>query len=311
MKKILLASTALVGFAGAAAAEVSVSGYAEAGITGGSGAETEFHQDIEVTFTMTGETDGGLSFGTSVQLDEGGTGGAGTVTTDDQGVAIFISGDFGTVTLGDTDGALDWALTEAGNVANPGSIADDETSHAGYFGSYRDGDYDGQIVRYNNTIGDFGFAISVEMDDSGVRDSGYAVGFKYAADLGGTTLNFGLGYQDTDTRNATGISVTAAMDSGLSAGFTYTQLDGGTPAQNGNHMGIGFGYSMDAISVHANYGKFDYDDGSEAEGYGISAAYDLGGGLSAHLGLGDSSTKSAAGVSGSSDSFSLGLAMSF
>jgi outer membrane protein OmpU len=309
MKKILLASTALVGFAGAAAAEVSVTGAAEAGITGGSGAETQFHQDIEVTFTMTGESDGGLSFGASVQLDEGGTTGAGTVTTDDQGYAIFLSGDFGTVTLGDTDGALDWALTEAGNVANPGSIADDETGHSGYFGSYLDGSYDGQIVRYNNTIGDFGFAISVEMDDSGASDNGYAVGFKYSADLGGTTLNFGLGYQDTATRNATGFSVTAALDSGLTAGFTYTELDGGTTAQNGNHMGIG--YSMDAISVHANYGKFDYDDGSEAEGFGISAAYDLGGGLSAHLGLGDSSTKSAAGVSGSSDSFSLGLAMSF
>jgi hypothetical protein len=42
--------------------------------------------------------------------------------------------------------------------------------------------------------------------------------------------------------------------------------------------------------VHANYGEFDYDTGSpisaDRDGYGLSAAYDFGGGLSAHIGYG-------------------------
>ena len=134
MKKVLLASTALVGFAGAAAAEVTITGSAEMGIYGGSEIETQFFQDLDVTFSMSGETDGGLSFGASVDLDES----DGSATTgvsgafepnDDGGATIFVSGGFGTVTMGDTDGAMDWALTDAGNMGNPGTLADDETTH--------------------------------------------------------------------------------------------------------------------------------------------------------------------------------------
>ncbi len=69
MKKILLATTALVGFAGAAAAEITMSGYAEMGIAGGDGPgiETQFHQDWQINFDLVGETDGGLSFGAHMQ----------------------------------------------------------------------------------------------------------------------------------------------------------------------------------------------------------------------------------------------------
>ncbi len=76
MKKLLLASTALVAMAGAAKAEVALSGFAEIGIFGssegfriGTGGD-EFHTDIDVTFSMTGETDTGLTFGASIdQID--------------------------------------------------------------------------------------------------------------------------------------------------------------------------------------------------------------------------------------------------
>jgi outer membrane protein OmpU len=59
---------------------------------------------------------------------------------------------------------------------------------------------------------------------------------------------------------------------------------------------------MDAISLHANYGEYD----SGASGFGLAAAYDLGGGASLNLGYGSSDV---GGVS--SDTWSFGLAMSF
>ena len=68
---------------------------------------TQFHTDVEVTFSMSGETDNGLSFGGSVQLDEAGA----ADPADDGGSAFFVSGAFGTLTVGDTDGALDFAMT--------------------------------------------------------------------------------------------------------------------------------------------------------------------------------------------------------
>ena len=72
MKKILFASTALVATAGVAAAEVTISGYAEMGIFNPSteDAETQFFTDLDVTFTMSGEADNGLVFGATIDLDE-------------------------------------------------------------------------------------------------------------------------------------------------------------------------------------------------------------------------------------------------
>ena len=337
MKKVLFATTALVATAGVAAADVTLSGSAEMGIIGGdrlgnagdaSGVapvtdDVQFFTDIDVTFTMSGTTDNGLTFGASIDLDEvDGDEAATNNNADDGGIAIFVSGNFGTVTMGDTDGALDWALTEAGNIGNPGSIDDAETEHAGYLGSYGDGagDGDGQILRYDNTFGDFGIAISVEQAEdttagfsSGVvgpasDDTGYAIGFRYNAELGGVDLALGLGYQTADIggvdQNIVGVSVAATFAGGLEAGIQYSDWENrdGTLGNDDDHIGIGVGYSFDAFSIHANYGEFD----SGAQGFGLAAAYDLGGGAGVHLGYGSSDANGF-----DTDFWSLGVAMSF
>ncbi|RLJ51909.1 outer membrane protein OmpU [Litoreibacter meonggei] len=325
MKKILIASTALVSTAGLAAADVALSGRAEMGVyqynaafAAAKGAanpgDPQFFTDIDVTFTMSGETDNGLTFGASVDLDEGGNQAATKNNSDDGGATIFISGGFGTVTMGDTDGALDWALTDAGNVGNPGSIADDETTHAGYNGAYLDGGNDGQILRWDYTSGAWGVAVSLE-DDNGSNavntGIGYAIGFKYALDLSGTTVNFGLGHQRaadgapgtaTDAK-ATGVSVSATFANGLAAGIEYTDM---TNSVFDKHIGVGVGYTTGAISVHANYGKYDgVVAANDQKGFGLAAAYDLGGGAVAHFGYG--SGKVGAGPTQKSASIGLGL----
>lgn len=328
MKKVLLTSTALVAFAGAASAEVSLSGSAEMGIVGGEGVDTQFIQSIDVRFSMTGETDGGLTFGATIDLDDAlDMSNAATDTIDETGFSdftVFISGNFGTVTMGDTDGAMDWALTEAGNVGNPGSINDAETAHLGYVGSYLDGDYDGQILRYDNTFGDFGVAVSVEQPLMGGEsdfDTGYALGLKYNAALGGFDIALGLGYQSIDgdsltapnlgasgVEDALGFSATTTFDNGLSAGLTYVVYGGISGFEDVTHTAVGFGYQIDAVSLHMNYGVLDSDDwGDEISGFGIAAAYDLGGGASVNFGYSDSDD----GSDTDYDTYSLGLVMSF
>jgi len=346
MKKILFATTALVATAGVASADVALSGWAEMGIYGGDSVNEGFFQDIDVTFTMSGTTDNGLTFGASVDLDENGA----FTPEDDGGATIFISGDFGTVTMGDTDGALDWAMTEAW-VGNAGSLADDETSHAGAMGAYGDGAYDGQILRYNYSVGDFGVAVSVEMDDTGLRDAGYAIGFRYGMDLGGADLSLGLGYQtfqqvgianprrpiiagiEHRTVNALpdvlaldvdiiGVSAAVTTSYGLSAAIQYSvwdisgpmdrvRVDGSGIAATSHevtHVGVGIGYEFDAFTVSANWGQFDSDVIGEQSGYGLAAAYDLGGGLGLHVGYGFSDPF---GVQDDIQTWSFGAAMSF
>ncbi|SNS56936.1 outer membrane protein OmpU [[Luteovulum] sphaeroides subsp. megalophilum] len=336
MKQILLATTALVMTAGVAAAEISFSGYAEMGIVGGgddagdrgghTGGEVEFHNDLNLIVTMTSETDTGLAFGASVEIskDEGDSNG--NFSADNE--AAFISGAFGTLTMGEIDGAMDWAITE--NVGNPGSIGDDETEHAGYFGAFGDGVFDNQIARYEYSFGDFGVAISAELEDDYYDEDGvfigegkgdnYAVGLKYKGDFGGFGMGFGLGYQKTSIYDAgldavkignvelLGASVTADFNNGFVAGIAYTDIDAEDEA-DGNHLGLSAGYTTGAFEIGANYGQFDIDGADKVKGYGIAAAYDLGGGLKAHVGYGDSDYGN--GIEGDFETYSVGVSMSF
>lgn len=335
MKQILLATTALVMTAGVAAAEITFSGSAEMGVVGGgddateraghTGGNTEFHNDFMLKVAATGETDTGLSFGVSVEIqkDEGNSNG--NFAADNE--AFFISGAYGTLTMGEIDGAMDWALTE--NVGNPGSIADDETEHAGYFGAYGDGAYDDQIARYDYSFGDFGVAISAELDDADTVSNGYAIGLKYAADMGGVGLGLGLGYQSLETTDAIfpgnledfldlgfggagdvdmlGASITADFNNGFVAGLAYTDIDVEGDA-DGDHLGLSAGYTTGAFEIGANYGVFDFD-GDKAKGWGIAAAYDLGGGLKVHGGYGDSDL--GGNDDGDYETYSVGVSMAF
>ena len=332
MKKILLASTALVGFAGAAAAEVSLTGYAEMGIFGGDDVETQFHNDVVINFNFSGSTDNGLEFGGKVQLDD--TNGSDAINGapgyDDE--AFWVSGAFGKVTLGETDGAFDWALSE---IYTGTSLFDDHSTHAGaYWFTGLDGNYDNQIVRYEYSFGAFGVAISAEMDDDintgtagdGVTaDTSWALGGKWADNVSGVDVGLGVGVQDNGTNTVWGLSASAGFSNGFSAALGYADLDGvvshsnttaGVTALADDWWGLGVAYTTGDLTVGANYGSYDTDLG-DFSGFGLVANYNLGGGAVLMAGYGSSDVPAAAsGAIGSfngngEDTFSLGIGLSF
>ena len=306
MKKILFATTALVASAGfAAAGEVKLTGYAEIGITGGDAftgftGETQYHSDMDVSFHLSGETDNGLTFGAKIDLDEV----AGGIPTGyNNGAvkqAVWVKGAFGSITLGDTDGALDWAMQEVGMGT---SLGDEHTSHVGYNGnSGLDGDYGGEVLRYDNTFGDFGVALSANIDDTGVGDVAYGIGVKYNAALGGVNLGLGLGYQDDGVNDIWGVSVDAKMDNGFRAILNYSDH---SSLAVGTHYGIGLGYQKDALLVTVNYGNFD---DINQDSYGFAVNYDLGGGATVMAGYGSDLDPTTAG---DQSKWSIGLGLSF
>lgn len=310
MKKILLATTALVGFAGAAAAEVALTGYAEIGIAGGNGdVETQFWNDIDVTFKLSGETDGGLTFGATIDIDElrGNSIPATTVATNKS--SVFVSGAFGKITMGDTDGALDWALTE---IYRGTALADDHSSHAGaYWNSGLDGIYDGQVARYEYSFGDFAAAVSAEMDDTGVGDAALGLGVKWSGDLGGTAVGAGLAYQSNGDIDIIGVSADATLANGILLNAGYVDLDNGA-----DWTGVAVGYQTGALLVQANYGVYSLV-GGDVDGWGLVANYDLGGGAvvmagygSGDINPGNNEIHGQGGVD-TTDTFSLGLGLSF
>ena len=311
MKKVLFATTALVASAGIASAQgVALSGGAEIGIYQGKVGDIEFWHDIDVKFTLSGETDNGLTFGATIDLDEVSAG----ISAAANPSSVFLSGNFGTLTMGDTDGAFDWALREVGIGS---AIADDHTTHSGFSGnSAYDGAYDGQIARYDYSFGDFGIAVSAELDDTGVGDPGFQIGAKWAGDVGGVRLGVGIGYGSADIGVAgaseTEVGISLSVSSG---GFTgilnYVDLgdsDGGGVSET--HTAIGIGYTMDALTLSANWGQFE-EGASTQSGYGIAVNYDLGGGAAVQFGYGNTDSCGVYAGCTTGDTFSLGVAMSF
>lgn len=313
MKKILLATTALVGFAGAAAAEVALSGYAEIGVVGGNGVDaangggTQFWNDLNVTITMTGESDSGLSFGTSLNLEDlDSKTGPGIDPSVDNDTAVWVSGSFGKVTLGDTDGALDWAVSE---IYMGTALADDHSTHAGaYWNTGLDGLYDNQVMRYEYSFGDFGAAISAELDDTGTGDAVLGLGVKWSGDMSGTEVSAGLGYQSANSLDVVALSLGAKMANGFSANLGYATGNLFGLATDTDWVGLGLGYTTGALTVQANYGKYDFGAGDQS-GWGLVANYDLGGGAVAMFGYGDGDVGSSNGHG--DQTWSAGLGLSF
>ncbi|TCP40150.1 porin [Rhodovulum marinum] len=330
MKKVLLASTALAFSAGMAAAEITITGSAEMGIKGGdryadtdpavTEDKTRFHSDFTIKIVGSGETDNGLTFGMNVELDDAGDEDMNDgVNTDNE--FVFISGNFGTLTLGETDGAFDKVMSEVALAG--GSIADDETEHAGFsgnsgfdgFGLPADEDGDNQILRYDYAFGDFGFSASLEQENDGQdlvgddSDMIYAIGVTWAGQFTGVEVGVGLGYtswnDDADQGgDIWGISLTGDFGNGFQAGLNYSNFNADAADSDIEHWGVGVAYTMNAWTFAANYGDFDREvnAGDDTDGYGLLVNYDLGGGAVMQFGYGDGDD---------TESWSFGVAMSF
>lgn len=342
MKKILFATTALIATAGIASAEVAITGFAEMGIMGGdngvNASGDQFVTDVDVNFSMSGESDNGITFGASIDLDES-DGSTATQTTSNAfgdgnqgGETIFVSGDFGTLTMGDTDGALDQAVAETDIM---GDITDASTESSVISMGFMDGSADGngQVARYDYSVAGFGLSVSAETPNGTDDKSTFGLGATYTVALGGADLDLGIGYQGGGTvtsvlGNATG-STGTGEGWGLSAGTTVAGVElvanyaegivniSGAKDPVVKMYGVAAAYSIDALKVGINYGEahVDYDSGAvniaaTQKGFGLAAEYDLGGGLKVLAGYGEASSETA-GFDAVTSDYSLGLKMAF
>ncbi|NHX28239.1 porin, partial [Escherichia coli] len=158
-----------------------------------------FH-NVDLDVNMSGEADNGLSFSAFIEYDENEDSAnllkAGSGASD--GSNVSVSGTFGTLTLGNTDGALDKRTTEVHRIIG----LDYEL-----WGGYVDNNDNQNILRYDYTFGDFGFSASyADADDA------TGVGISWSGDLGGMGASFGLGYEDSDTGDRTAVSAGLSMD---------------------------------------------------------------------------------------------------
>ncbi|QHQ36614.1 porin [Algicella marina] len=277
MKNVLFATTALVAFGGAAFADaheggpVSFSGSAELGITytdadGAPNDGIDFVGDYGLDITLSGTSDAGISFGANVEIEHDASN-AGTGEDIDD-FNVFVSGSFGTLTLGDVDSGFDFVSIGI----DTGGLADEADYYA--WDSGLDGANDGIILRYDITYSGVTFAASVEQG-TGVEDDVYAVGLGYAGSFGSADVGFAVAYTEQDEDEVIHIGASVGF-SGLDIKGSYQLAEiGGVDTDT---IEASVAYSTGAITVGANTHITTGD--VEDESYGVFGEYDLGGGLS-------------------------------
>jgi outer membrane protein OmpU len=296
MKKLTkIGASALAGslVAMSAHAEVSVSGGASIAIgSTHDGDATYYYQNDSITFTYSGETDGGLTVTTSLELD----GGANASSSFDNRSISIASEEMGTITFsghgGDTvmSGWDDmtptayeepWALTKnqsdtatgAGNLTIAGQTADNTwrydspvVSGAQFSIAYISAD-SGTTVTRSSSYSDMGVKISPEMVE------GLTVGYA-TAELEDTATT-SIDHETLFVKYAIG---------GFTLGYQTHDADGPTAAKTDESTTWGVSYAVnDDMTI--SYGERDYDDNtatagansSEQQDSGFSISYTMGG----------------------------------
>ena len=303
MKKILLATTLLAATTGFAAAEVTLSGDARMGVISDFGSdEVAFTSRARVKFTLSGETDGGLTFGGSFRAHD-----AVGAKNGDAG-SVFISGAFGKLSMGDVDGAANAAVGHVSGVGLTGlSDLNESTFIAKGVGPATTNNR--SVALYEYSTGDLTIYASVTNPGTaaGSNSDAYSVAAKYA--LGDYTV--ALGYEAVEAR-AGGDSLSHIILGGsatfgavtVKANYGVADLTDLSPAfgSDETQYAISVDYKADALTVTAFYNN--KEDLGAQEAYGLGASYDLGGGASVVGGYVKNETTD-------EDAYDLGVSMSF
>ncbi|SHH44026.1 porin [Cognatishimia maritima] len=246
MKKVLFASTALVLSAGVAAADVVVTGEANMGLKY-DGTDTTVHNEIDFNIVGSGETDGGLTFGASVDLDASSDDSVNT-TGSVADPEVFIAYNGLTLTVGDVGEAND-----RGGLADLGydGIGIDNVAEINNYGSHD--------VRVDYAFGDIKVAVSM---DSSMSDE-WAIGASASFDAFSVDVGFG----ETGGANDTNITL------GYSAGAFGAKI---FFADNDTITGQGVEVSYTSGDVTVT-GVYADNEGAADAAYGVGVAYDLGG----------------------------------
>jgi hypothetical protein len=318
MRKILLASTALVavGSVAAHAADLTITGSSDwhyisfdnaSSVANNNGTSIDYDTDIDFTFTET--TDSGLSLTLGVGLSE--------TVSDDQFLAI--AGDFGTIRLANDNGFGDSPMDE--------SVADNTSSltaaNSGLQMGSHAGDLGTNTVMYTLPTMS-GLTVGVSHQDAGTTTKGDNTTFSavYSADVatGAVTGQFVSG--STDDNGAAGdVSGTDYQTMALRVALGDVQVTGSqhSASDNGNvydltnnildvrYTGIE-GFSMSAFVINGDDDKASSYDFAQTA---ASVTYTIASGLTASVTITDTEVTNTAGTKSNDDATVLNIRATF
>ena len=288
-KKIGLSALAGSLVAMSASAEVTLSGGASVTFTSTHDSDkTGYGMADSITAKYSGETDGGLTVTTSLELD----GGANASSSFDSRSIKIASDDMGTITFaghgGDTvmsgfDDMMPTAYEEVFAITKNKSDAATGAGNLVIAGQTANNTW-----RYDSpTVSGATFSVAYISADTGTtagRISSYSdMGIKIAPEaVEGLTLGYATGEYDKSSTTLgldhTTMFATYAYGS-LTVGYQDSEIDGPTAAASDESTSWAVSYAVsDDFSV--SYGQHEYEQGTDTdtqESSGFSASYTMGG----------------------------------
>ena len=283
MRKVLLATTALVAISGisAANADISIGGNYEWEYTSKDAGAT-FGDDGIVRITATNTADNGMTF-TAISAFGGGSGNLHIPEN-----YIKIDGDFGSVMLGHVDGngassLMDGALGRNKDIETQGGLGS-EATHSGTADTaiFLDGGAD--LIYMSPKMGGLQIGMSADLTDSDTNPSDGAMDVAVTYSMGGISL-FGstTSGQEFDQSNM-GVSANIA---GLNVGIGMMDESGGT--SKGKSQDVGVNYTLaNGIKIAALSASGTGRDGTtkiKASNFGASYSIAPGVALNAETGV--------------------------
>lgn len=270
MKKVLLATTALTLSAGFASADVSMSGTGGAGVFGAAGADLSVYSGVDLGFSLSGASDTGMTFSTSIDMGAGTTLDVGDfeLDTQDMGtdatpvISIGVAGVTITMAQNDVDDLYDDDI--AGDIGVSGAMGDLTYS---VVTGLEDADPTSISIGYSAGA----ISGSIASSDSGDLEDASTVSVSYA--MGDITVSVEA---DTDRTGADTSTTT----------ISYAMSDGMTVSveESEGVVEASVAYSSGAISVGVTA------DDAATESWEATMAYDLGGGATFNLGTNQDDT---------------------
>ena len=273
----------------AAQSEVTVSGGASIAIGKTHDSDRSYYyQNDSISFSYSGETDGGLNVTTSLELDGDASGGGGgdfdsqsiKIGSDDMGTVTF-SAHGGDSVVGGWDDVMPTAYEEV--FALTKNVSDAATGA----GNLTIGGFSGNhLWRYDSpSISGVSVHAAYQSQAQTGNVSSYSdMGIQIAPEMvDGLTIGYATGEYD-ESATVLGVDVSTMwvkyVYGSITVGYQESEDDGPTSATTDESKSMAISYAVnDDFSV--SYGQHEYDDGDstlvDQESSGFSASYTMGG----------------------------------
>lgn len=334
MKKILIASTALVATAGMAAAELNLSGSARFGLTyledrvdgAGRDAETLLEQRFRFQVQGVAESDNGLKFEARIRAEageavdnsiNGGGFGAAGFAVSTGGFRLDVGNVSDVIDSGDVVNYYGYGIGFTAFLEHNENVFNNFDNTGIPAGGFSSGDQNKPTIKLRYTAGDFTVSASYSNDESVTDATTFNDVEEYQIGVGYSFGNYSVGalYGNVDgTVTTAGVGADIDNDfwavsfDGSLNNFDFSILVSDSDGQDDVNYGLSVNYALsDATDIRfviaGGGGNPDGSDDGDDTSYGIGFRHSLGGGVTLAGGVGQNSFGNTAADLGVSFSF--------